>query len=50
MACGCPVVASANTGSEDLFSNGEEGFILAPGDIEGLAEKMIQLYEDKPFA
>ena len=49
MACGCPVVASANTGSEDLFSNGEEGFILAPGDIEGLAEKMIQLYEDKPL-
>jgi starch synthase len=49
MACGCPVVASTSTGSEDLFIDGEEGFILARGDIEGLAEKMVQLYEDQPL-
>lgn len=47
MACGCPVVASTSTGSEDLFTDGEEGFILTPGDVEGLAGKMVQLHEDQ---
>jgi starch synthase len=28
MASGCPVIASAHTGAEDLFSDGEEGLIV----------------------
>ncbi len=28
LACGCPVIATANTGAEDLFSDGVEGYIL----------------------
>ncbi|MBK20651.1 MAG: glycosyl transferase [Rhodospirillaceae bacterium] len=47
MACGCPVIASTSTGSEDLFTNGEEGFILAPGDVEGLAARLVKLYDDR---
>ncbi len=47
MACGCPVIASISTGSEDLFTDGEEGFILAPGDVEGLAAKMAQFSEER---
>ena len=28
MGCGCPVIASENTGAEDLFEDGKDGFIV----------------------
>ena len=28
MACGCPLISSTNTGGEDLFSDGVEGFVV----------------------
>lgn len=45
MACGCPVVAILNTGAEDLFTDGKEGFIIAIRDPEAIAEK-LQLIAD----
>jgi starch synthase len=47
LACGCPVLASTNTGGEDLFTDTVEGFIVPVRDIEALAEKM-QLLADDP--
>ena len=47
MACGCPVIATENTGAPDLFENGKEGFIVPIRNVNILAEKMQQLYEDK---
>jgi starch synthase len=49
MACGCPVIASRNTGSEDLFTNGEEGYTVPIRDINALVEKLQHLadYPDK---
>jgi glycosyltransferase involved in cell wall biosynthesis len=29
MACGCPVIATTNTGAGDLFSSGTEGFVVS---------------------
>ena len=46
LACGCPVIASTNTGAQDLFRDGVEGFILPVGDADGIAEKMQMLAED----
>lgn len=46
MACGCPVIATAATGAEDLFTDGVEGFILADTNVEALALRMQQLVED----
>lgn len=43
MACGCPVIATPNTGSEDLFTDGKEGFIVPVRDSQAIAEKMQQL-------
>jgi glycosyltransferase involved in cell wall biosynthesis len=43
MACACPVIASRNTGSEDLFSDGSEGFIVPIRDVDALAERLQQL-------
>jgi alpha-maltose-1-phosphate synthase len=48
MACGCPVVASDHTGSEDLFRDGEHGFIVAARDAQALAERLQQLADDEP--
>ncbi len=47
LACGCPVVATEATGAEDLFTNGEEGFILPHQDSHALAER-IQRFADDP--
>ena len=38
MACGCPVVCSTNTGGEDLFTDGVEGFIVPIRDPIALAD------------
>lgn len=46
LACGCPVVASSNTGASDFFTDGEEGFVFPSGDIDALSQKIIQLHED----
>ena len=45
MACGLPVVATTNTGAEDLFTDGIEGFIVPIRDPEALREKVLYLYE-----
>jgi len=46
LACGCPVIASTNTGGEDLFSDGIEGFIVPVGDSDAIAEKLRMLADD----
>lgn len=43
LACGCPVIATTNTGAEDLFDDGAEGFIVPIRDPEALAERMQRL-------
>ena len=45
MACGLPVIATTNTGAEDLFTDGVEGFIVPIRDPEAIREKVIYLYE-----
>lgn len=46
LACGCPVIASENTGATDLFSDGEEGSVLPVGDVDALAQNLIRLYRN----
>ena len=43
MACGCPVVCSTNTGGEDLFTDGIEGFIVPIRDPIVLADRLQRL-------
>ena len=40
MACGCPVLATTNTGAEDLFTDGVEGFIVPIRDVNALVDRM----------
>jgi len=46
MACGCPVIASENTGAEDLFDDGQEGFIVPIRDPEAITDRLERLAQD----
>jgi glycosyltransferase involved in cell wall biosynthesis len=46
LACGCPVLATTNTGGEDLFQDGVEGFIVPIRDVEALLQRMEQIADD----
>jgi glycosyltransferase involved in cell wall biosynthesis len=43
MASGLPVVSTAAGGVPNLFEAGKEGFLVAPGDLHGLAKSMNTL-------
>ncbi|SFS04087.1 Glycosyltransferase Family 4 [Granulicella pectinivorans] len=46
LACGLPVLASTNTGAEDLFTDSVEGYIVPVRDVDALASRMQQLADD----
>ena len=46
MACGCPVIASTNTGGPDLVTEGLEGFVVPIRSPEAIAERLQQLADD----
>lgn len=47
LACGCPVIATENTGAPDLFTDGEAGFIL-PVRRADLITDALQRLADEP--
>ena len=46
LACGCPVLATTATGAEDLFTDGDQGFIVPDRNVDALTEKMQQIADD----
>ena len=46
MACGLPVVISRLGGIPELVQDGENGFLLEPGDDDGLAQSLDRLVGD----
>ena len=49
MACGCPVIATTATGAEDLFTDGDEGFIVPDRNLDALTQTMQQIADDPPL-
>lgn len=47
LACGCPVIATENTGAADLFSDGIEGFIVPIRSTESILEKLQFLADNE---
>lgn len=43
MAAGKPVVATRVGGVPDLVEDGHSGFIVEPGDVEGMARCILEL-------
>ena len=46
MACGVPVVASKVGGLPEIIEDGVTGFVCAPDDVEGTAERGVTLLTD----
>jgi starch synthase len=46
MACGVPVIATANCGAPDVLEDGVEGFIVPIRDPAAIREKIHYLYEN----
>ena len=44
MACGIPVIITANTGASDIITDGVEGFIIPIRDVEALKDKLEWCY------
>lgn len=49
MGCGVPVIATTNTGGQDVITDGKNGFIVPIQDPDAIAERIEQLYEDRPL-
>lgn len=50
MACGLPVVSfDYQCGPKDIIKNGENGLLVANGDIRGLADAMMCMMGDEEF-
>ena len=47
LASGVPLLITTNTGGEDLITDGREGFIVPPGNVEILLERLQQMADDK---
>lgn len=47
LACGLPVIASPPTGCEDLYTDGQEGFIVPMRDPAAIADRLTEL-ADRP--
>jgi starch synthase len=46
LACGCPIIASTNTGGDDLITDGVEGFIVRIRDVNAISDRLQQLVDD----
>lgn len=46
MACELPVIASQNTGAKDAITQGKDGFIIKPGSLQEIEEKLLYLYNN----
>lgn len=46
LACGCPLVSSVNSGGEDLFSEGVEGFLTPIRSVDAICDRLTRLAED----
>jgi glycosyltransferase involved in cell wall biosynthesis len=47
MAYGIPVISTTVGGIPELVNNGIDGLLLEPGDIKGLSDAIVTLFEDK---
>jgi glycosyltransferase involved in cell wall biosynthesis len=47
MACGCPVIATENTGAPDLISDGSEGFVVPIRDASAITDRLERFAQDQ---
>lgn len=50
MAAGVPVVATRVGGTPELIETGVSGLLVSPGDHEGIADRLVEVLEDRALA
>lgn len=45
LACGCPVIASEQTGAENIVTDGVNGFVVPIRSPEAIADRLVWLYD-----
>jgi glycosyltransferase involved in cell wall biosynthesis len=50
MAAGRPVIATRVGHVESIVSDGVEGFLVEPGDVQGMANRSLELLLDRGLA
>lgn len=50
MACGLPVVTTAISGIPEVIKDGVNGLLVRPDDPQAIADALLRLKEDRPFA
>ena len=43
MASGLPVIATTRTGASDIIREGQNGYVVEPGDVDALTERLVHL-------
>ncbi len=46
MACGLPALVTTAMGSREVVRDGVDGFVVAPGDVEALKDRLARLHAD----
>jgi starch synthase len=46
LSFGVPILITTNTGGDDIIKNGQQGFIVEPGNTKALADKLQQMADD----
>jgi len=49
-ASGLPIVSTRHGGIQEVVIDGETGFLVQEGDVEGMADRMIRLAKDPDLA
>lgn len=49
-AAGLPVIATIHAGIPDVIIDGQTGFLVEQHDVDAMAQKMLQILENKSFA
>lgn len=47
MCIGLPCISTKVSGATDLITDGENGYLIESGDVDGLTQRLIELIEDK---
>jgi glycosyltransferase involved in cell wall biosynthesis len=47
LACGLPAIISSNVGAKDIITEGVNGYVIAPGDIQAMKKRIMGLYSDE---
>jgi glycosyltransferase involved in cell wall biosynthesis len=47
LAAGVPVIATRVGGAEEVITSGEDGFLIPPGDVQSLAEALLDAFSHR---